>query len=358
MGDRVIVFDHKGSALGELDTRITRSWLLDRELNPEKAQFVINPQKTEYELVKKGNFVGVFSDETIPWAGIIYPPFAWNDGLCTVTCYSAEYILNFRIMRGNVTYKHASGGFLFNKVLEGGLANFRTQYDEVMRREKFPLVIVDETNLSHAGRTVTMDFKHETIFDCANRIATATNMFWWLQPTLSSSNSLELVVYMQPHRGRRLSQLTEGEGFSNLEVVEDAPFINRIFVVSRPQHGRNPHEVVVEDENSQSKYFLAESVYNLSEAEDRAALTAKGNKILDMTKEGHIEITGDVTVSPFPQVGDIMDIQLYSALSDERGIGTGRLVKDMRVYAMTYSPEERTATVTLSTINEDKLMEA
>lgn len=358
MGDRVIVFDHKGNALGELDTRIIRSWSLDRELNPEKAQFVINPQKTEYELVKKGNFVGVWSDETIPWAGIIYPPFEWNDGLCTVTCYGAEYILNFRIMRGNVTYKHASGGFLFNKVLEGGLSNFMTQTDAVMRRERFPLVIIDETNLSHTGKTVSMGFKHETIFDCANRIATATNMFWWLQPTLSSSNGLEFIVFMKPHRGRNLSQLTEGEGFSNLEVVEDAPFINRLFVVSHPEHGKNPHEAVVEDESSQSKYFLAEGVHNLQEAEDRESLIRIGNKKLDMMKEGHIEITGDVTASPFPQVGDIMDVQVYSALSDERGIGTGRLVKDMRVYAMTYSPEERTGTVTLSTIDEDRLMEA
>ena len=358
MGERVISYSHSGNALGELDTRLVRTWLLDREVNPERAQFIINPQKTDYELYKTGNFICVWSDDTIPWAGIIYPPHQWVDGLCKVNCYSAEYIFSGRIVAGKITNALASGGLLFMKCLTDALSNYKPQVGGMMRREQFPLVIADEINLKHTGKQVKMLFGKETLFDCANRIASATNNFWWLEPSRSNENGLELIVHMQNHRGKRIQTLIEGQGFSNLECVEDAPFFNRVFTVGEKVNQAVGERIVaVEDSDSIDEYFLFEGVQYDKGEKSTETLMYRGNRLLNMTKTGHVEITGDLTEPPFPSVGDVCDVQVYSILSDKKGIGTGRLIPDMRIYAMTYSPEEKTATVSLSTIDEDKLME-
>lgn len=126
MPSRVTVFNHYGTAIAELNTSTTRSWVLN---DIGRCQFRLatftDPNCTR-QVLQYGNFVlvehiptrdefGTVRGTLPPWVGFITPPQEWDYGLITVTAYSAENLFDFRPMPYVDTY--GSAGALFTQII-------------------------------------------------------------------------------------------------------------------------------------------------------------------------------------------------------------------------------------------------
>ena len=182
MTSRVLIFDQAGKPLAEIDTNVTRSWVLHRGEGSDigRGEFEIaksDPKATEKNL-QYGNFVVVEHDVLPIWVGVIDTPRKWTStGIITVSLYAAEKVLEWRRGEGQLKVTATPGGL----------------YREIIKRANTAgqIVIVPgeiyEGNSSIAELINLSDLLNET-----KRIASLTACEWDFTPAVDSKGVLVL----------------------------------------------------------------------------------------------------------------------------------------------------------------------
>jgi hypothetical protein len=347
LSERVIIFSKTGIPLAELSAPVVRNWKLEYAVSAERAVFELDPADIRGGFLDYGNFIGVFSDDLPNWAGVIWPPQTWpGGGKVLVEAKGAEYVTSFRVTGVNDRIS-GTGGLIFAKLL--------TSIQSSGWRPHLPLVIIDETNIIHSGKHVTITYHRERLFDAFNDLAEETGQYWWLEPELDPRGRLRLVAFWQAKRGRKWpKRLIEGSNFTPDQVLETGDIVNRLYGIGKQKGWTHPLEVAVNDMDSISDYGLIEDVF-IDESADPNTLLTRAARRLQKRSRPRIMITGSIYKTPYPWIGDLVDVQLSYELYTAKGVNLGRLVEDIQLTEMSYSSAEKMAAVTLDSagINDE-----
>ncbi len=154
---RILVFDRNGNALAELDATCERSWLLS---DVGKATFELSTQdkKCRREFLQFGNLVYIEHEKLPPWGGVIDTPRKWESGKVTVTAYSGEKLLSYRIGPQNRTVRGDTAIVL------------KTILDLAQKEEPLPLIVGDiQDDGGHQEETLNLPNLLETFQKIAEK---------------------------------------------------------------------------------------------------------------------------------------------------------------------------------------------
>lgn len=304
MTDRVLVFTPSGRLLDELSVSITRAWKASRTIEAARGQFDISTsnEKATSTNLRYGNIILVQSSTGVQdWAGIIWPPTRVKNGVITVQLKSIEYIFSTRIT-GKTDAIEGTPEEIFAFLV--GLA----ASDNFL----YPLgtaVIEDSTGEDKTKK----DFHYCNIYDELNKLANDTYHYWWLTPGYSAG-VLQFIPTFQSKIGRNFAEwLIENDNFNDVEIVEKADFFANT-VLAWGSVG-NDDELCYEASNSKAAaiYGKIEMSVSVTDIDTQAGIqTAAESKLLDYAYP-LLELTGVVTVLPFPRVGDTVTVVLSTA---------------------------------------------
>lgn len=110
---RIEVYDRKGSKLGELSTATARSWILNRYGQCEIAM-PMSGNTFNSKMLLDGNLIVVHGESIPDWFGVMTNFRKWTrDGICVLTCYSPEWMLNYRIVGYRYLAASSGGGYTY-----------------------------------------------------------------------------------------------------------------------------------------------------------------------------------------------------------------------------------------------------
>ena len=328
MADRVLIFNRSGQMLAEIAASVTRSWQLERSLRADRAQFSMSMSDakcTEGNL-RYMNRVVVQSDTLPDWGGIIWTPREWRPGIVTVNMLSAEYLLAFRRTGTNDT-------------LSGTIGSIFQDLIEIANGSEDMGIQVDADDLDFSSKSGVITFNLANIFEAINTAAADYQFYWWLEPVLSDTNRLTFTANIAKNRGRRFrgGELIEGGNFNDVKVSETGELANRIYTWGKFDSWTNPLVSVAEDEASRADYGLIEDAVGFPDVENVGYLDAAADALVTRQKKPRYKVPGTISRSPYPFIGDLVDVRLVTALWTDGLVG--KKVSNMRVKAMQYTPD-------------------
>lgn len=223
MPSRVTIFNHFGTAIAELTTTTTRSWILD---GVGRCQFPLatftDPNCTR-GILQYGNFVvvqhlptrdefGNVRGTLPPWVGVIMPPQEWDYGILTVTAYSAENLLDFRPMPYVNIY--GSAGALFTQILNfaNDLPGFPVSPGVIFTDSNFftaPLRLSAFQEILNISKNATQDWDVTFKVNTANQLTLFAN--WYSQKGINVN-----ALFSEGKNGNmKLPRLTEQGRIAN-----------------------------------------------------------------------------------------------------------------------------------------------
>lgn len=216
---QVLIFTQTGTPLDVLDVSVTRSWLLN---DIGQCTFTIaskDPKCTERNL-RFGNLVYVSSDVLPDWVGVIDTPRGRNYGSISVTAYSAEYLLQLRVIQSYQTVKGTTGA-LFKAVL-GAV------------KSAGGAVIEPNGDLDHIGWPTGANYNFDliTAFETISNIVKSYGGDWDVSPALDTAGRLHLLGNYYKVKGSIRNDYVIDESNSELvlgnKVEEQGPFHNDV----------------------------------------------------------------------------------------------------------------------------------
>lgn len=116
---RIEIFSAQGKKLCELEAPTVRSWVLNRLGTCEIAIPMSNRNFTATNM-KDGNLIVVHGTDVPDWGGVLTDFDKWTrDGFCVKTCYTAEWMLSYRIAYVGYQFgeNYASAPFQFRQLI-------------------------------------------------------------------------------------------------------------------------------------------------------------------------------------------------------------------------------------------------
>jgi hypothetical protein len=334
MTDRVLVFTRKGVPLGELDAQVVRSWQLQRYVRAERAVMQIAASTVNRSMTQFRNLVVVISDKHPKWCGVIWDTRDWADNRITVTMYAAEYLLAMRRTQALEKYDGVP-----HTIFAGLLKS--AQKDEHL------LIQISGNYIQHGGLNTDKEYNRENIFQAVNDLAAEAEFYWWLEPIIATTNRLQLRAVWRKQRGvDYVYPLVQGSNFIDLKVTEICNVANRIYASGQVEDWNDPFEYIAQDAFSRSLFGLVEDSMSDHNITEKEALEAFGKSELTKRRIPRIKMTGKVTSTPYPKIGDKVTVQMSA---DSIGYSTGASVAvkviSARIKSVVVSPEEEYPTI-------------
>lgn len=116
---RLLIADRFGKVIDELMADIeSASWILCG-IGKLRFNLATSDEKCRPDLLAFGNRVWVEFDNGLPpWAGVIDTPRSWSSGTVTVTAYTIEHLLRYRITDRGRYFSTAPVGAIFAALLQ------------------------------------------------------------------------------------------------------------------------------------------------------------------------------------------------------------------------------------------------
>jgi hypothetical protein len=339
MTDRVLVFTRKGVPLGELDAQVVRSWQLQRYVRAERAVMQIAASTVNRDMTQFRNLVVVESSQYPKWCGVIWDTRDWADNQMTVTMYAAEYLLSMRRTQALEKYDGAPHT-IFSSLLKSA------QKDEPL------LIQISGNYISHGALNTAKEYTRENIFQAINDLASEAEFYWWLEPVIAATNRLTLRATWRKQRGiDYIYPLVQGSNFVDLKVTEICNVANRIYASGEVEDWNDPFEYIAQDNFSRSHFGLVEDSISDHNITEEDALIAFGKSELTKRRIPRIKMTGKVTSTPYPKIGDKVTVQLGAdSLGYASGSSVAVKVITARVKSVAVSPEEEFPTVMIDNV--------
>ena len=300
MAERVVVYSREGFPLEEVNAIISRQYQLERTHKAERAVMVVNADDYNDSVFQYMNLVVVFSSVVPTWVGFIVPPKRIEENTLSVNLYSAEYLLNYRRLpySGQMT---APGTSVFSELIK------------LARRDGVPDIFTAARVEGGSFTEYTMEQQRQTIFDEINSLCDSSESYWWIEPRGLTGDMpgnftrLQLSARYSRQRGAVYPYtISEGVNFADVEYSETSPlsFANRIYMQGYSDSNEEPIEIVVDNENSISRYGVLEDLINTNDSTDVVGLQRRGQQELNRRSVPRIQVQGNVTATPYPKIGD------------------------------------------------------
>lgn len=170
---RVSIYDRHGGYLTDIESRCTRSWVLDA-IGVAKITVATNDPKVTVRNFFPGNLILIENDRLGAWGGVLWTPQDFLVGSLQVTAYTPEYLLRQRRVRQqSIT---GTAGALFTQLIN--LANI--QEDTQIRLG----------TVTSDGPSWTETLKYQSIYDMLIKLHDKTGQDWSIEPRIDTGGKL------------------------------------------------------------------------------------------------------------------------------------------------------------------------
>ena len=325
--ERVLVFDRTGTAIGEVRATVARTWHVDR-IAQSAISIPTADAKFTAELFRPRNIFYVESQNLAAWAGFLWQPMRWRDGIFTGALWGMERLLMFR-RTGSNDLLSGNGGAVFSALVNNANS-----------AENLGITI---GTVDAGGGSIERTYNFMNVLDAVDKLASDLSRDWWLTPAVSGGKLL-LAANWGRRGGAFGKLLVEGRNFTNVELSEEGEVANDIMAYGKFEDWSAPLFSQAIDANSQSEYGLIQDTVAALDTEEQSTLDGLAGSHLSRRKRRRMVLTGDVIGPPYPKCGDTAMIMLNRTMRIGAGIG-GTVT--MRVQAAGFDPVDGVMSVTL-----------
>jgi hypothetical protein len=328
--------DFNGKILGEVTPNISEcSWRIN-EVGQVNFTLPINSRFLTNEFVKYGNtFLVIFSNGLPNWGGIIDPPGIWDKSTVSLTAYSAEILLSFRLTSAARYFAGANAGYIFRKVIEEanavrdtGILVLSPSYSVGSHYPEYHYM--DLLKLAKESLTTKLSSSEFQI------VASEENGYIRFDGEIDSRIGTE----------RRGIALVDGRNITDVNYEEQGPIINNSTVVGAGNTwGDSRPKATVTNDLSQYEYRLRESSVIQSDTTIISTLKASAENL--SRKYSQPRRVANVTLIDAPPahfgsyaLGDTILTQLPNS-------GIGGFNGLMRIKSRSINPSTNTCTAIL-----------
>lgn len=274
--DRIRAFDPDGLPIAEFRAAIPRSFAIGDE---GRAQFIYPSRKTNIvneKVLQFGNWLLIENTHLPPWVGVIDDPRTWATRTVTVSAYTPERVLGWRIgpLEEVVT---GAAGQIFERILY-----------YVNLSEK---TIIQPGTLWRGGVRRSETLNPTPLNKDLQRLQERSREEYRWRPVVDANGRLSVFADWMELLGEETSALLhEGRGGGNIEavgniLVEDGPITNEILAFGEGMSWQSKPHVRRQDASSISKYGLRQMSKEYAGVADLQTLAENGDAFLAQFKE-------------------------------------------------------------------------
>lgn len=331
--DRVRIFRRDGSCIAEFQALVSRSYVIGAE---GRAQFTYPTRKTDVvngDVLNPGNWLLIQSTQLPPWVGVIDTPREWSSRSVTVSAYTPERVLSWRIgpLEKVVT---GSPGSIFEQLIY--LTNQAEQ------------TVIRAAAIFRGGTQKQVTLNPSPLNGYLKKLWEESGEDYTWTPIVNAEGRL----IVQGHWVQTLGAITsallhEGTGGGNIEaagriMVEDGPIINSVLAYGEGQTWQSkPHNTVTQS-NSIGQYGLREASQEYNGVTSLTTLTENARqKLREFATPARSFSLNALNVGDtfkFIRLGNVLNIQFQNI-----GFRGGRVgwSSRVRIVGMSYNPSTK-----------------
>jgi hypothetical protein len=284
---RVKVYRTTGELCAEIEAAIPRSWVLNRA---GQATFTLSTSDPKFrdDIIRFGNLILVESDAVPNWGGVIWEPFEWSLGTCSVTALGLEALLKGRWTEPKAVLRGTTGE-VFKQLI--GMANAWGGY-------------TIKLGSVWGGPDHRHKVKGELAYDSITALSDDTGGDWWLEP-VEEAGRLVAHAHWAEQRGVSttfgLHLDLNCEAPSGPLLSQQGPVVNYIFAYGQGATLDETPQLAVWDDESIARHGLWQALM-VFPAKSEAELRVMAEAALEDRKE----LFSPFTVVALP-VGDAFE---------------------------------------------------
>ena len=308
---RILLFDRNGTALVEIEPALESVvWRLN---GVGQARFVLpwtDPGCTQANL-RLGNRVLIqFAEAALPdWGGVIDTPRSWEQGSTTITAYTGEQLLSWRVTDRGRYFSQAAPGYVFESLIA----------EENAER---PTGLTVGT-IYKSGTPRTLEYHYHNLLKRVQDLVRLTGQDFDVTPQYSGGR-LSFLANWHKRRGTDRSatvRLVDGQNVHQPTLDEQGTIASRVICVGEgTTWGPDRTLYVAEDSDSRQSYGYREyaevqtgvAIASTLEANAKAILDEKRNPATMITLHASNQAPG---LFEDYDIGDIVGADLFD--SDE-----------------------------------------
>jgi len=245
---RILIADRFGVLRDEVIPQVASiSWVLNGIGKMEMEFSVLDDKATPDNLAISNRVWVEFDNGLPPWAGIIDLPRSWRDDMISVTAYTVEHILQYRISDRSSYFENAPAGAILMRMIR----EMEARQPEGIR--------IGEVWLGGAGHYPAYHFK--SLWDIMRSIRRMESCDIVFQPQLESGRIFWLARLKEQWGVDKSASvvLAEGYNISEISYEEQGPLYNYVVAAGSGTTWTNERLIVAgEDEESIERYGLRE----------------------------------------------------------------------------------------------------
>ena len=301
----VLLFDRNGSLIAEVEPDLQFvNWRLNN-VGTAKFSMAWSDPKCTKDNLRPGNRVLIRFDNGLPdWGGVIDFPRQREKGKITVTAYTAERLLDWRVTAKARYYDQAQPGYIFRTRIEEENAEYPTG--------------VEIGNIYLGGTPRTLEDHYHDLLRRMRDLARLTGNDFAVLPEYSGGR-VSFRAHWYERRGRDLRDsvwLLDGANVVSVSLDEQGPLANRVIVIGDgTTWGDDRPDAVKENNDSRGEYGYREYA-EVQTVVDSATLEANAAALLEQMAWPRNRVT--ITVANRPparfadyDIGDIVKAVLF-----------------------------------------------
>lgn len=325
--ERALVFSRTGTALGEVRATVARTWHVER-ISQATISIPTGDAKFTPELFRPRNIFYVEAQNLEAWAGFLWMPLRWREGIFSGTLWGTEKLLGFRRTGSNAILS-GNGGTIF-----GALINYANLSESLG---------ITVGSVEPGGGNIERTYNLANVLEAVDKLASDLDKEWWIAPAVSGGK-LTLAANWGTRGGTFGKLLVEGRNFTNVELSEEGDVANDIIAYGKFEEWTSPLLSQAADATSRTEYGLIEDTVAALDTDDQITLDNLVAAHLGRRKARRMVMTGDVLGPPYPRCGDLATVMLSRTMWISGKIG-GKAT--MRVQATGFDPVDGVMTVAL-----------
>jgi len=245
---RVLIADRFGVVRDEVQPHVESvSWILNG-IGTAKMTFSTSDKKATQDNLSVSNRVWIEFDDGLPvWAGIIDLPRSWADGTISITAYTIEHLLQYRVSDRSSYFDNAPVGAILVRMLQE------------MEARQTESVRIGDVWLGGMGHYPVYHYK--SLWDIIRSIRKLESCDVVFQPQLESGR-ISWLAHLKERWGADRSasvMLAEGYNISEISYEEQGPLYNYIVAAGAGTTWTNERIIIAaEDTESRQRYGLRE----------------------------------------------------------------------------------------------------
>ncbi len=344
--DRVRIFNRERFQVAEFRASVQRSWTLNGE---GRAQFTYPNRKSDVvneSVLNYGNYLLVENSSLPAWVGVIDTPRSWTADNVTVSAYTPERILQYRIGELNKTVTAPAGAI----------------FEYIINRVNLAESTAFEVGAIYRGGISRQEtFNPKPLSDSLRRIQERSKEDYLFFPRIESDGRLTIVAEWYQKAGMDFDiALSQGKGGGNIEatnyglMVEDGEIRNELLGYGAGASWASKPNAKTTDISSIYKYGLRQKAIEYNSVRTVAGLVDNINT--EIVKSAHsikrfgINALNVGDTFRYINIGNSLDLQFENFGFFDGVVGyKGRV----RIIGMSYDPTNKNKiNVVLEEINE------